>query len=1014
MADRCPRCQGTARRLAGGLCARCLIGDALASGPDGAPSRRADSLVDVPGHRVVAELARGGMGVVYRAVQDEPPREVALKMLRPQALESPEMLGRFRQEARTLAALEHPGILPVYETGEVDGLPWFTMKLATGGTLAARRERYARDWRGIASLMRHLSEAVRFAHEHGVLHRDLKPGNVLFDEADRAYVADFGLARALTTDSDLTRTVSLLGTPHYLAPEILASDARAATTASDQYALGAVFYELLSGRPPFEADGIPLLMRRIVEESPVPPSRRIPGVPRDLEVVCLKAVAKEPSRRYASLRAFEEDLEAWLGGRPIAARPVSAAEALAAWARRNPALASAMALAVVLGTALAANAVQTGRRLRAADAELRRHLYAADMALAGTALSRDDLDAARRLLDRHLPEPGAEDLRGLEWRILHAAAAGDSPQGFTGHTSTVVAVSPSPDGRTVVSASWDGTVREWDSRTLAETRSWGGGSGHRWFALDRSRTGNQVVAVDAVQAGLLRVDLDTGVARTVPGPLGQFLRFSPDGSGFLAQTEARFWSVDGGLEWRDDRSAVPRTLPDTGRRAAFSPDGRRLVTGAMGDRLRLWEWPSMKADGELGPVTPVVDLRFSPDGTKVVSAGFNGGLKLWDATRRTLVAARIAHGGTTLGSAVFSPDGRLLATAGGDHVLRLWDAETLEPRQVLRGPADQVWALAWAPDGRRLYSTTRDAGVRVWPLDRERLDRSRERFHDRLLEFTPDGTGLVVETPGHGELRVVDAETLSVRHRHPDAGQPLGFAKGGRTLLFLDPSGESLRTLDAADLAESGTVPVRLQPPIPPDRRVLHHRHDPASGVFAVQFDDGEIRAWDSETGLELPKTERRSRCDCEFWVLPGGRIALIGDGFEVELVDARSGRLIGRLAGHRSPPGVVGTSPDGRWLVSADEGGSVILWENQGLRRIHQWNEFDTVAHLRFSADGRTLVVGDSRRVHFIHLATRRVAGSLDLESTVHNTLALAPGDRALALIGRDGRLASWKVARN
>ena len=418
----------------------------------------------------------------------------------------------------------------------------------------------------------------------------------------------------------------------------------------------------------------------------------------------------------------------------------------------------------------------------------------------------------------------------------------------------------------------------------------------------------------------------------------------------------------------------------------------------------------MREEGDLGPVSPVVALQFSPDGGRLVSAGFNGALRLWDPVRRTLVASRNAHGGTTLGAAVFSPDGRLLATAGGDHVLRLWDADTLEPRQGLRGPADQVWALAWAPDGRRLYSTTRGAGVRAWPLDRERLDRSKERFHERFLQFTPDGTGLVAETPNHAEVQVVDVGNLSVLHRRSGAGLPLGLGRDGRSLLFLDPDGAGLTRLDASDLRPVRSGPVRLKPALPADRRALHHRYEATSGVFAVQFDDGEIRAWDSETGMGLPRPERRSRCDCEFWVLPGGRIALIGDAFEIELLDARTGRLAGRLGGHRSPPAALDTSPDGRWLVSADEGGSVVLWEVDGWRRVHQWNEFDTVTRLRFSGDGRTLVVGDSRRVHFVHLATRRVAGSLDLESTVHNTLALAPGDRSLALVGRDGRLVLWK----
>ena len=1010
MPDPCPRCLGTGRRLPGGLCARCLLGDALVIPPLSAPG----GMLGVEGHRVEAEIARGGMGVVYRAVQADPPREVALKMLRPQALDSPELLVRFRQEARTLASLEHPAILPIYESGELDGLPWFTMKLATGGTLAERRDRYAGDWRAVASLLVGLAEAVQFAHEHGVLHRDLKPGNVLFDDLDRAYVADFGLARALASDSSLTRTVSVLGTPHYLAPEVISADARAATTASDQYALGAILYELLAGRPPFEAEGIAVLMRRIVDTEPLPPSRHRPGVPRDLEVVCLKALSKDPARRYGSVREFGADLTAWLQGLPIQARPMSRAETAMLWARRNPGFATAVFVALLLVVGLVAAEFRSNRRLTAAGTRLRDNLYAADMALAATALERDDLDAARRLLARHRPERGAPDLRGLEWGILSAAAEGDSPGGFTGHTATVVAVSPSPDGQTVASASWDGTVQEWDATTFRVLRRWSVGEGHQWFALARLPGLDRLVAVDAVRTGAMVIDLKDGSHRVVPAPPSQALVPMPSGEGLLTQTEARFWSVDGSMEWRDPGMDRPRTLPGTGRRAAFSPDGRRLATGTFGDRLRLWRWPSMEVEGELGPVGPVVAMRFSPDGSRLVSAGFNGELRLWDPSRRVVVAGRNAHGGTTLGAAAFSPDGRLLATAGGDHVLRVWDAATLEPRQVLRGPADQVWDVAWSPDGRRLYSTTRNQGVRQWPVDPERIVRNERVFQGNLLEFTSSGTALLVEEKGGGGIRLVGAGDRSELARLDGPVVPLGLSTDRGTLYLLDEGSAQIRRVSANDLRPLAAPPVDLEALAAGGPPPLRHRFDANSGILAEQRDSGEIRIWNVADGRLLPPLEDKARCDCEFWVLPGGVIALIGDAFAIELHDARSGRRLARLQGHRAPPSSIELSADRRWLATGDEGGVLRLWEYPSLKLREEWDEFDSIGPLRFSGDGRTLLVSDFRRIHFLHLGTGRVAGSLAVESLVHNTLALAPGARAVALIGRDDRLVLWKAAKD
>lgn len=299
----CRTCgQPIATEALDGFCAACMWG---AFTDNAEPSGGAFRL-PIRGHEVMSEIARGGMGIVYRARQLTPPRDVALKMLLPHQLTSSGMAERFRQEARALADLEHPNILPIYQVGEHDGIPYFTMKLATGGTLAQRQPEFAGRWRAIAELVATLADAVQFAHERGVLHRDLKPGNVLFDEAGRAYVSDFGLAKLAGTESNLTRSVEFLGTPHYVAPEVAARSAREATTASDTYSLGAILYELIAGRPPFEAEGVPALLKKIAEEEAAFPKCEVRSVkgeptarnltphtshlapPKDLSVICLK------------------------------------------------------------------------------------------------------------------------------------------------------------------------------------------------------------------------------------------------------------------------------------------------------------------------------------------------------------------------------------------------------------------------------------------------------------------------------------------------------------------------------------------------------------------------------------------------------------------------------------------------------------------------------------------------------------------------------------------------------
>jgi hypothetical protein len=237
----------------------------------------------------------------------------------------------------------------VYECGEHDGIPFFTMKLVEGGTLAERLGQSAGRWREIATLLAQVSEAVGHAHDRGVLHRDLKPGNVLFDAAGQVYVSDFGIAKLADAQQQagLTLTNSLIGTPHYLAPEIAASGAKAASVASDGWGLGVMLYELLTGAKPYEGESMTQVVRALEMEEALAPRQLRPDVPRDLEVIALKALSRESARRYASTHAFADDLRAWLDGRPIRARAASAPERLRLWVRRNPGLAAMTVLLVL-------------------------------------------------------------------------------------------------------------------------------------------------------------------------------------------------------------------------------------------------------------------------------------------------------------------------------------------------------------------------------------------------------------------------------------------------------------------------------------------------------------------------------------------------------------------------------------------------------------------------------------------------------------------------------------------
>jgi tRNA A-37 threonylcarbamoyl transferase component Bud32 len=429
------------------------------------------------------------MGVVYKARHLTLHRTVALKMMSAGRLASPTLVERFHTEAEAAAQLEHPNIVPVYEVGTHGGMHYFTMKLVEGGSLADRMakaewrmakaptgaKRPPFDLRHSALLISKVARAVHYAHQRGVLHRDLKPGNILLDAQGEPYVTDFGLAKLVDKEASLTRTGAFIGTPSYVAPEQAAGQSKKITTAADIYSLGAVLYELLTGQPPFRSDSELETLRRVVEEEPAQPKTSNPDVDRDLQTICLKCLGKEPSRRYATAEALAVELERWLAGEPITARPVSAAEKIWRWCRRKPALAglgaavALLVLTVAIGSPIAAFRINRARqeeqrlRLLAQDNErvAQQNLYVADMNLGHQAIVAGNLGFARELLEAQRSAPA--ELRGFEWRCLWKLSQGDQEFSLP-HSNVVQSVTFSPDGFLLASHSDDGVLQVWDTR----------------------------------------------------------------------------------------------------------------------------------------------------------------------------------------------------------------------------------------------------------------------------------------------------------------------------------------------------------------------------------------------------------------------------------------------------------------------------------------------------------------------------------------------------------------------
>ncbi len=358
----CPACHNMSH-ISHGLCLGCLLQTGMTEEtPDATSFAEALEAIGVPDTRwqlgnyeILEEIGRGGMGVIYRARQRHSRRIVALKRVLSYQADSPETLARFRREAEAAASLDHPNILPIYEVGETDeGIPYFSMKYAPGGSLQEGSPAMRREPRESVRLLAKVARAVQYAHRQGILHRDLKPGNILLDGRGEPLVSDFGLAKWLDTSTDLTRTLTVFGTPGYIAPEQAEGPAANLTPAADVYSLGAILFDLLAARPPFLGEHALAVIRQAAER-PAPKLRSlVKEVDRDLDTICARCLERDPAARYQSAGDLAEDLERWLEGRPIIARPVLPPVQLWRWSRRNPVFAGGavalLGLLVLIGS----------------------------------------------------------------------------------------------------------------------------------------------------------------------------------------------------------------------------------------------------------------------------------------------------------------------------------------------------------------------------------------------------------------------------------------------------------------------------------------------------------------------------------------------------------------------------------------------------------------------------------------------------------------------------------------
>jgi WD40 repeat protein len=962
------------------------------------------------------------MGVVYGAWHLNLKRPVALKMLLAGGHADAENRDRFRAEAEIVARLQHPNIIEVHEIGEHEGLPYFALEYIDGGNLEQQLNGTPWPAAPAAQLIETVARATHYAHQRGVIHRDLKPANILLQRrsglpapqpepegtksaAPAAFrladyepkISDFGLAKRVKGGQNQTRTGDVWGTPGYISPEQAAGETRYAGPPADVYSLGAILYELVTGRPPFKGATPMETVMQVLEREPAPPRQLNAAVPRDLETICLKCLRKEERKRYASALELAEDLSRFRGGDSIMARPAGRAERFGRWCRRNPWLAAVGGLAVAALLAMVALAVEfilyqswanerTGRALREAEEQ------------------RDRADLQHRETERvwtgvflekgqGLCEQG-DVARGMLWmaRALEGAAeVGDAdleraarihlaawyrhlnpPRARLSHDGEVVAVAFRPDGQVMLTGSDDGTARLW--------------------AIAGEPLGLPLRHERAVRA----------------------VAFGPDGSRVLTACDdgaARIWDAATGKP-----VGLPLQHEDSVSVAVYSPDGRTILTASDDGTARLWDADHSKPLAKLEHADRIRVAAFSPNGLTIVTGSDDSTARLWQAATGKPIGTPLVHEGWVR-AAAFSPDSRTLVTGSNDKKVRLWDATTgAKLREISHD--NRITAVAFSSDGKTLVSSGEDMTLRVWetatgkplylPLQLENVCRA--------VAFNSAGDSFVTACDD-GKVQFWDAAT----------GKPVGRAlrHGSRTrALALSPDGHTLLTGSQdrkAYLWEVGSSQ--------PDALVLPHddwvqavAFSPDGKLLLTACKDRKARLWDAATGKLHGVVAQHGPHLMAAAFSPDGRLIATAakDGSVrlwdvVDLVEgkATTSQKVREFVGHEEAVWAVAFSPDGQTLATASRDHSARLWQVSTGKPLWELRHKDWVSAVAFSPNGQLLLTGsDDGTVCTWNVASgQRVGQPLVLDQEVR-ALAWSP-DGQTFLTGGFGRIAQfWDVA--
>ncbi len=1009
MPEICPDC-GSALG-SDGICRRCLVAQTLE--PDEEfPEMPLGSLGD---YEILEKIAHGGMGVVYRGRQISLSREVAVKLIPEGRLASDAEVERFRMEAEAAAELDHPNIIPVYDVGEEEGQHYFSMRLVEGGTLATRLEEFRSPEKKMLRMLIAVARAVHFAHQRGILHRDLKPSNILIDDAGEPQITDFGLAKRVNTDSSLTVSGQVLGSPAYIAPELLTVVGKP-SVGSDVYSLGVIAYQLIAGRVPFEGTTQLEVMRQVAEE--LPP--RLRGASRDVETICLKCLEKDPAKRYHSAGDLANEFERCLRGEAISARPVGIVERAVKWVRRKPAhaalasviLAAAVALFIIL---LQSNARIAAEKDNALESErtTRRELYASDMAAVARAMEERNLYQARELLGKHVPAEGQEDLRGFEWRYFWKQCQGQHEFVLAGHEATVSSLAFSDDGSRLVSGGDDARAIIWDMARREKLGSVPDGSEVNLAYETKRELSDFIERINGFREGRkaqlnpttraigavrwLLPDFET--ARLFTGGRASYTRiwktdrlrphdWLQDTGGCLVRVPGtrkmvigKGWELFGKGEESaclydmDSLEPLGEPFPGAGGLVSVASNGSLVATCTGMGTIRLYSLDGVRK-AQLKFPRAVTAMAVSPDGQSIAACVHPAG-EVYLLDRRSGKIHELKDHRARAWCLAFSPDGKTLASGSSDQSICLWDVETHTCVRRLRGHTGLVSALAFSPDGEWLASGGGDNVIRLW--------RYRDEPKSSVLEdvvhpiaFSKDGQRLVCKMLERG-IGVID------------------LATGERQLTV--PFRAIVRDVELGE-GES-TIVIAYQEQANGPMQVNTWRID--AGEFAgdpVEIDQGRFQ------GSLLPEGAEWASVNREGDIL-------------IRFLDTVTGKptAVGKSSDKAENIYQIAVFADGRRMVAMGDSTWLAVFEREGdtLKQITRADLSDDggLNELDLSADGRTFAISRADgRIQVRDIETLAVTQTLVGHLYSTSPVSFSPDGRSLASASEDGTLRLWNLA--